>query len=193
MRAGIRLTWLVSAVLVVGACTSSVEPSESEAPSAAPSASFAPAGNLPPGCEPIDLRGPAGERVDLNGIWSEGGSTAQPMTWWIRTEGNCIWGAGQVEDVAPPGSVSAAVHQVQSLSGLIGADLAITGEIILLGSLSVGAPGDPPRYSPLRMEIKVDETGNITLHEDRQPGVTGPRCPAPGGYCPAPLVLHRVD
>jgi hypothetical protein len=178
-------------LLAVSACAPSSSASASLTPSTA--SSPAAAGNLPPGCAPIDLHGPTGERVDLNGPWIETGTTAQPMTWWIRTEGNCVWGAGQVDEVAPPGSVSAVPHQVQSLSGLIGSDLVITGEILFLGPLPAGAPGNPSRYSALRMLVEIDDAGQISLHEDREPSASGPRCPEPAGYCPAPLVLEPVD
>ena len=53
------------------------------------------------------------------------------MTWWLHSQGDCVWGAGQTPDVRtqdPSGP-----DQVQSLSGLIGSDFVITGEILFLG------------------------------------------------------------
>jgi hypothetical protein len=66
-------------------------------PSRQPSASAEPsfsipasaAGNLPPGCEPIDLRSPSGERIDLTVTWVEDAEGA-PMTWRLKTQGTCV-------------------------------------------------------------------------------------------------------
>ncbi len=193
MRVRLGLTWGLSALLAVGACTSTVAPSPSEAISAAPTVSAAPAGNLPPGCELIDLRNPSGQRILLDGAWTEVDTTGQPMTWWISTQGNCVWGAGQVDEVSPDRTIAALPDQVQSFSGHVGSDLVITGEILWLGPLPIAQPGSSSRYSPLRMIIDIDDAGQVLLREDREPGVSGPRCPAPGGYCPDPLVLKPVD
>lgn len=193
MRARMPVTGLLAALLALAGCTSTVAPSASEPVSTAPTASAQPAGDLPPGCEPIDLRAPTGERIELNGAWKEVGAAGELMTWWIRAEGDCVWGAGYIDEVPPEGSIDVRPDQVQSLSGRLGSDFVITGEIISLGALPFSAPADPPRFSPLRMLIDFDEAGRINLREDRQPGVAGPRCPDPAGYCPAPLVLQRAD
>jgi hypothetical protein len=73
----------------------------------------------------------------------------------------------------------------------VGHDFIITGEIIWLGpdelTLSL------PRWAPLRMLIEFGDAGQISLHEDREPGVTGLHCPDPVGYCPDPVVLVPVE
>lgn len=176
--------------VAVSACTPTTHSPVSIAPSASPSAEGF--GNLPPGCALIDMRGPSGERIELDGTWTEVGTAGELMTWWIRTSGDCVWGAGATEQVAPERDFGARPDEVQSLAGRIGSDFVITGEIIWLGP-SFAAPGVPDRYSPLRMLIEFRAAGEIILREDREPGVSGPRCPDPGGYCPAPLVLQRVD
>jgi hypothetical protein len=193
MRARIRLTWVVSALLATAACTPTTAPSASHALSAAPSTSSGPVGDLPPGCEPIDIRAPTGERVDLNGEWTEVGTAGELMTWWIRTKGNCVWGAGFIEVVPPEGTFNARPDNVQSLAGVLGSDFVINGEIVWLGPLPGGVPLDPPPHTPLRMLVEFGEAGGIVLREDREPGLTGIRCPDAGGYCPAPLVLEPVD
>ncbi|HJT64099.1 MAG TPA: hypothetical protein VJ839_04945 [Candidatus Limnocylindria bacterium] len=142
---------------------------------------------LPPGCGPIELRGPTGERIALDGEWIEVGDVGEPMTWWIRTQGDCVWGNGQVENVETR-PVGQRPDQVQGLSGVIGSDFVITGEI-----LSLGPPLDSAPYSPLRMLIEFGVADEIFLREDREDGVVGPRCPDPANYCPAPLVLERAD
>jgi hypothetical protein len=136
------------------------------------------------------LRGPDGERIVLDGPWVEVDDVGAPMTWWIRTQGDCVWGNGQVEDVPPPGEFGGRPDLVQSLSGVLGSDFVITGEILNLGDLPLGQARSLVPYSPLRMFILFDDLGEITLHEDREPMVRGPRCPDPVVYCPDPLVLR---
>ena len=147
---------------------------------------------LPPGCGPIELRGPSGERIELDGQWIEIGDVAAPMTWWIRTEGDCVWGNGQIEGVGTEDRANPRPSDVQSLSGVIGSDFVITGEILLLGPLLPQTLLRRP-HSPLRMLIEFDAAGEITLREDRAPGVAGPRCPDPVIACLAPLVLEKAD
>jgi hypothetical protein len=179
--AGFRTLPLLGLLLLMSGCGPLTSPSPSDQPSASPSE--AALSGLPPGCGPIELRGPSGKRVELDGQWIEVDRVGEPMTWWIRTQGDCVWGNGlaDVETLGP--------HQVQGLSGVIGSDFVITGEILMLG------PSDEATtpYSPLRMLIEFGAADEIFLREDRRPTVQGPRCPDPPNYCPAPLVLERAD
>jgi hypothetical protein len=113
------------------------------------------------------------------------------MTWWIHTRGDCVWGAGQAEEVFT--GIATSPDRVQSLSGRIGSDFTVSGEVIWLGPTPPGSIGSPIRYAPLRMFIEFDDTGRILLREDREAGVRGPRCPDPASFCPAPLLLERAD
>ncbi|MGH2489730.1 MAG: hypothetical protein ACRDFR_08970 [Candidatus Limnocylindria bacterium] len=185
-----RVRLLIGLALVASACATPAQPAASVLPSPTPGPA---AGNLPPGCNPIDLRAPSGERIELDGTWTEVGTAGDLMTWWIRTQGDCVWGAGSIEDVGWEGTFEGRPDQVQSLAGVLGSDFVITGEIVWLGALPIGAPGHPAPYSPLRMFVEFDDAGGILLREDRQPGASGPRCPDPQGFCPAPLVLQRVN
>jgi hypothetical protein len=142
---------------------------------------------------PIDLRAPTGERIELGGPWTEVTTGGEPMSWWIRTSGNCIWGTGQVPNVSAEGSFEGAPHEVQSFNGHIGSDFMITGDIVNLGPIPRGAPRSPSPVAPLEMLIEFDDESAITLREARAPGERGPRCPEPGAYCPAPLVLQPID
>ena len=57
-------------------------------------------GSLPPGCETISLRAPDGSPIRLDGTWIDvSRDDAGRMTWWIRTQGDCFYGVGSVDDV----------------------------------------------------------------------------------------------
>lgn len=179
---------MLGATLLIAACTASGAPPATPSSSPGSSASEAPgAGDLPPGCEPLNLRSPTGERVVLDGVWSTTTSTP-PMTWWLHTEGECVWGGGQTDEV-PIEGLSATPDRVQVLTGSIRSDFTIAGDIVWLGA--PGAPGS--RYAPLRMLIEFGDAGEVVLREDREAGVSGSRCPDPQSFCPAPIVLQRAD
>jgi len=179
---GLRL--MVGLALVGSGCTSSTtptttpQPSESRAP---------PVGGLPPGCGPIDLRTPSGERVDLDGTWIEVDTPgATPATWWIRTLGDCVWGVGKVDEFPEnPGP-----DTVQHLRGKVRTDFVIEGEIVLVGP-AVATAIAATAYARVELIIEFDEAGLINLREDREHGVQGPRCPNPPFDCPRPVVLRR--
>jgi hypothetical protein len=150
------------------------------------------AGNLPPGCEPINLRAPGGERLELDGTWkSETHNVTLPETWWIRTLGDCLWGAGAVGgvdradlfDSLDPG-------RIQTLRGTIGHDFAVEGEILRLGTPS-SFDASRPIYSPLRLLIQFEDDGALILREDRVFGQPAPFCIPE--YCMPVLVLRPAD
>ncbi|MEK6191445.1 MAG: hypothetical protein AABM41_03860 [Chloroflexota bacterium] len=184
----VRTAWLralVVAACLVAACTPTTAPSSTVPPTESPAAE---AGNLPPGCEPINLRSPAGEAVDLEGIWIQDEKEGrQPSTWWIRAFGDCVWGAGTY-DVYTDDAFLARADSVQALQGRLGTDFVIDGTIVLLGPYPDFAV--PQSFAEVRLLIEFDEAGEITLREDRVPGLQGPRCPDPVGYCPPPLLLR---
>jgi len=177
---------LLLGVLVLGACMPSTQPSASAEASRSASASVV--GNLPPGCQPIDLRAPSGERIDLTGTWFEDAEGA-PMIWRIKTQGTCVWGVGVVEGIPYEEANDSA--NIQTLRGQIGNDFVIDGEMVLMG------PDvnffRPPIYSPARFLIEFDENGDVRLLEDREPGVPGPRCAEQATSCLRPLVLTRNE
>lgn len=182
-----RSPWLralLGAACLLAACTPSAPPT-SAPPTESPAAAV---GNVPAGCEPIDLRSPAGEAVDLNGIWiqdEEGGR--RPAKWWIQTLGDCIWGTGIFDDYTED-EFSSRPDSVQGLQGRVGNDFVIDSTIVLLGPYPSFVT--PHIHAEVRLLIEFDPAGGITLVEDRIPGVQGPRCPDPVGYCPPPLVLR---
>jgi hypothetical protein len=176
---------LVGSACLLAACTPASGPPSSVLPTESPAA----VGNLPTGCEPINLRSPAGEAVDLNGIWvQDAQGSAQPSKWWIQTFGNCIWGSGIYDDYSEDVFLARA-ESVQALQGMVSNDFVIEGTIVLLGPHPAFAVLQ--LHSEVRLLIEFDVQGEITLREDRVPGVQGPRCPDAVGYCPAPFLLRR--
>jgi hypothetical protein len=175
---------LIATACVVAGCTPSAAPQTSVPPTETP----AEVGNLPSGCEPIDLRSTTGEAVELTGIWIQDETEGRlPVTWWIRTLGDCVWGTG-VYDEYTDDEFLARAESVQVLQGRVGNDFVIEGTIVLLGPHPAFAV---LRYlAEVRLLIEFDADGQVILREDRIPGVQGPRCPDPVGYCPAPLHLR---
>jgi len=184
-----RTPWLrralVGVACLVAACTPSSAPSSSVLPTGSPAAEV---GNLPPACEPINLRSPAGEPVDLNGIWIQDDREGrQAAKWWIRTLGDCIWGTGIYDDYTED-PLFALSFSVQGIQGRVGNNFVIDSTIILLGPHPTFVR--PQYLAEVQLLIEFDAAGEITLREDRIPGVQGPRCPEPLVVCPAPLLLR---
>jgi hypothetical protein len=193
MRPGRWASVLAIGIVLVAGCTLTNAPAPSIPPSATATVAASAAGGPVPDCQPSELRDPSGARISLDGSWDEVPSPDRSnlMTWWIHTRGDCVWGAGQAEEVFT--GIATSPDRVQSLSGRIGSDFTISGEVIWLGPTPPGSIGSPIRYAPLRMFIEFDDTGRILLREDRESGVRGPRCPDPASFCPAPLLLERAD
>jgi hypothetical protein len=177
---------LISAAFVVAACTPSSAPPTSASPTESEAAGVS---NLPSGCEPIELRSPAGEPVNLNGIWIQDDQEGRfPSKWWIQTLGDCIWGTGIFDDYTEDPLVSHPMA-VQGLQGRVGNDFVIDSTIVLLGPRPTLAIVQT--LAEVRIIIDFDPAGEITLREDRILGVQGPRCPEPQTLCPQPLLLRR--
>jgi hypothetical protein len=141
---------------------------------------------LPEGCRPIELRDPAGDRIELTGAWVEPDrSDSEAMVWWFKAIGDCVWGVGTIPNSESPfmGEPS-----VQNLRGTLNPDFTIDAQIAHLG----------PRFSfnytidlaDVRIRIEFPDDSGIILREDREPGaVGGPRCPD-ASFCIPPLVLE---
>jgi hypothetical protein len=197
-----RRSWIGGLVLVAAAwLVGCAAPSPLSTP--LPSASVGPiTGELPPGCEPIDLRGPDGRPIDLTGAWSGppdsvGFYQSPNETTWIRQVGDCVWAAiMDAEFRSDPnyvGDFDLPAGNLGTLSGRITSDFAIEGDLV---SIRHGSPLAPTIFVPLRMLIEFNSDGEIVLREDRDPSVLGPRCYAFTGsdpFCPAPVLLHRVQ
>jgi hypothetical protein len=158
-------------------------------------------GQLPPECEPIDLRGLDGQRIDLTGVWTGRqpwtGFFASPTeATWIRQVGDCVWAAVMDAEfrsdpdysgdfVLPGGNLG-------TIRGRITSDFVIEGDLV---SLRHGSPLVPAILAPIKMLIKFEPDGRIRLEEDRDPDVVGLRCFfLPGqSLCTDPVILYRVD
>jgi hypothetical protein len=143
---------------------------------------------LPPGCQTIDLRAPDGSPIQLDGTWiDESRDDAAQMTWWIRTQGDCFYGVGTVDDV-PEDGVSENLTTVQSFAGTIGSDFTIDGSIVHVGP-QPDFRAEIPIYAPVRFVIEFSASGGIELLEDREPGEGDePRC-VDAGFCLPPMRL----
>ncbi len=189
MRARLRLTPVLVLLLLWG-CMPSPSTSPSVQPSVSPSEATE-VSNLPPGCEPHNLRSQTGERIQLDGTWIEDVDADElPLTWWIRTQGDCVWAAGTVDDVGGAGEGDTGT--VQTIRGRLGTDFVIDGEILKLGPFS-SFDAARPIYSPIRLLVTFEDDGQIVLREDRVYGEQGPRCGDPVIFCTPLLVLRPAD
>jgi hypothetical protein len=196
-RAADRSVLVIGAWVLMTACLATTdEPTSSVSQGA--SGSLA----APLGCAEIDLRAPNGDPIDLTGTWA-----AQPpdvgfflgpteMT-WIRQEGSCLWAAiMDAEFRADPGFTGRFDDRGGNLGtyqGAIGNDFVVDGELILV---RLGNPVTPSVVAPVRLIIGFGPDGQISLTEDRDPAILGPRCYriADGtSDCPDPVILYPVD
>jgi hypothetical protein len=81
--------------------------------------------------------------------------------------------------------------RVQIIRGTIRDDFTIDGTAFLMAPHA--AFSQPQKAATLTVLVEFDDAGGISLREDRQPGVQGPRCHDPSVYCLAPLLLRPQD
>jgi hypothetical protein len=168
-------------VAVLAACSSAPATSPSQAE---PSASARVQGGIPPGCAPIDLRSPTGERVDLTGEWTGSATLFNATEVVLLNEvGGCIYGSVTGSD--PDGS-----ETVSTLSGRLSSDFTIEFEVVIVHQDAVFGFGE---YTTMVMFIEWDDEGRIRLREDRAPGETAARCTQAAFECPVPVVWYRLD
>lgn len=140
-------------------------------------------------CEPLELRAPSGERVDLSGTWraSSGRLVEYTETAWLLQDGECISGSVMNDDFLS----GDAGGSLANVGGRIGSDFAIPMTVAILdypeGVAQMRA------LSQMTMLIEWDDAGRIRLREDREPGELAERCPPEFlDACPAPLVLLPI-
>ena len=133
-----------------------------------------PGRGLPPECETIDLRTPAGERIDLTGEWADSGGELAGMfeRTWLNQIGDCVYGS--VLGGAFVRDAELVEASLTNLSGRIGSDFRIEFEVVMVFQDTLFAFGE---YSAMAMVIEWDDDGRIRLREDRDPRETASRCP----------------
>ena len=157
--------YLVSAA-VLASCAAPPASPEGSSESILPSpSSLAGSGD---DCEPVNLRSPAGERVDLTGTWR-----GQSAVHYVRQDGSCVWwlAYSNVSTVPSP-SQRALVFR-----GDIAPDFTVTGEWM---SLIRPSAITGRRHGPVTFEIEFESSGGsetITLRStttSEGQGGTGP-------------------
>lgn len=181
MRAAGRICVIALVAVLVAGCSSgsSASPSTAE-----PEGSAEPTPAL--SCQPIELRGPTGEVVDLTGEWAGSGVLAgDDETAWLKQIGDCVFGSviGSHRDFQPGETIT-------NLSGRIGADFMIDVDVVIVVQAAVFQLGE---HSTLVMLIEWDDEGRLRLREDRPPGATAARCIQSQVECPDPVIWYRVD
>jgi hypothetical protein len=169
-------------LLALAACTStpSAEPSASAASSAGGLS-----GQLPAGCDPIDLRGPDGERVDLTGTWAGTGANALAIeneTAYLNQIGDCVRGVVEGQD-------SDGNRAIANLAGQLGTDFFMDTEVVFVLQEGVFPYGE---FSTFAVAIEWDDDGQLRLRELREGGSAG-RCVTRTLECPLPFVWYRVE
>jgi len=180
-----RFLVAVWAAALLSACGSS----PASSPSAAePSASARAQAGLPPGCAPIDLRSPTGERIDLTGEWAGSGVLAwERETVWLNQLGDCVYGSVVGGDPLGERGLEGTLTNV---SGRIGSDFRVRFEIVIVHQPPVFALGV---YSTMDMSIEWDADGRMRIREDRELGETAGRCIQLRFDCPDPVIWYSVE
>jgi hypothetical protein len=179
-----RLFVALALVALLAACT----PSTTARPAATEPVSEAPGSGVALDCQPIDLRAPTGEGVDLTGEWAGTGELAQSIERaWLNQSGDCVNGAvlgGAFVSEAELGA------SLTNLSGRIGSDFRIEFDVVMVFQDARFAYGEQSR---MVMLIEWDDDGRMRLREDRAPGETAGRCTQSQFDCPAPVIWYRLD
>jgi hypothetical protein len=179
---------LIVVVLLVGCSSSSPAASGPESPT----------GSAPliggEACGPIDLRGPDGDTVDLNGEWGGGEWFTTPGSGertFVQQVGDCVWMGISDDQFRERPEENASLLAV--FQGRINADFSVTGNLVtLLRWVDPFTYGNTPEMTEVTMRIEFDSDGRTQLVEDRVQGVVGPRCPNAEFWCPAPTVLRQI-
>lgn len=190
--------WLALAVMAaVGACGA---PSQTSSPMPSASASESPVAPSSPAsvadCPTVTMAGPNGEPVDLTGEWGGGEWFPTPGTderTFILQRGACVWAV--VMDAEFRANPSPDASQLAMFYGLLREDFTIDGTLVVMVRWN-----DPFNYGnqapgpyPMAWRLEYDESQQMTLVEDRVPGVQGPRCPNAVMWCPDPTVLVPIQ
>jgi hypothetical protein len=129
----------------------------------------------------------------LDGTWVDVSRTdTGQLTWWIRTQGNCLFGVATVAEV-PQEGMSMNPGTVIHYTGTIQPDFTIEGPMRHLGPERPQAPS-LRIDEDVRFLIVFTDEGGIELREDREPGVVtgGLRC-VEQSFCFPPIILVPLE
>lgn len=190
MLTPMKRAWLV--VVLAGLCTACVA-SPSLTPSIAePSATTTVQAGAPQGCEPVELRGPDGGRVDLSGAWAGSGVLAidADEVAVFNQIGSCVYGS--VTELDENGHLA-----LTNLSGRVNPDFTVALEVVAIETADPEAVGQIgfglPEYRTVVMVIEWDAEGRLRLREDREPGEAADICTRAGASCPDPVIWYAVE
>jgi hypothetical protein len=160
-----RLAAVAAGVILLAACTGSTSPATSESPDGSPFSVPDEVAEI--GCgEPVNLRGPDGQRVNLTGLWSSRGAS-QPE-WNVRQIGSCLF-AAVLFTGEPPG------YYDVICDGTIGTDFVITARCIDFLQGGVGQPDMGREYFVIQFD------------EDQDPELVRCLDPETPATCEAPI------
>jgi hypothetical protein len=153
-----RFHWVALAtVAVLASCgsPSGTTPTSAD-PTARPSSGLA-----SPICEPIDLRTPSGNRIDLNGTWLTEREGTRAGVYFFRQVGSCVWASGGFpEDPATDESGPLSLVTVV-LRGEVRSDFTITAEWAdVRHQFRPTTGGD---YGVIQLAIDVDDADIVRL------------------------------
>ena len=137
-------------VLCLVGCNPSPGTSTSPVPSVSASAAAV-------ACPPIDLRTPAGDRIDLTGTWLTEKEGIRGGIYYFRQVGSCIWFAG---GFTPPDDLevrTALGYITVVFHGTLQSDFTINGVWIDARDEDLDASGAGGTIN-LRVEVDADET-----------------------------------
>jgi hypothetical protein len=147
-------------------------------------------------CPTVTMTGPGGEPVDLSGEWGGGEWFPTPGTderTFILQRGACVWAV--VMDAEFRANPSPDSSQMAMFYGTLREDFTIDGTLVVMVRWN-----DPFNYGnqapgpyPMTWRLEYGESDQLTLVEDRVPGVQGPRCPNAVMWCPDPTVLVPIQ
>jgi hypothetical protein len=145
-----RVASLIATLAVLVACQSSGAPAQSASVSPGPEGTSVAAVD----CEPIDLRTPTGDRVDLTGTW-EGGV----MVHHIRQEDECVW---WIAYSTWPGTDLGEIGNLVFL-GKLAPDFTLSGRFTpIVMSDQADIYGLPQQGRTLKFTVEFDEAGQPT-------------------------------
>lgn len=163
MRAAIRASVLAFAL---GACAIN-SPTASPTPTPVSSLDSYALSLQAVGCGPINLRGPDGSALDLNGVW--GWSSGQPA-YLIRQVGDCMITVAYLPD-------QPAIPWFQNVcDGRIGSDFSIVGRCFEMG---IGPDAGPFLFNQAAWTISFDAEGNPTIVDISFCAPADPACVPP--------------